>query len=996
MKRGAARDPLVVGLQNAQAGMCTNFSYSCSEWLPAPTGLFATHKFSVRNACAIGTSEGPIVVANKTTQNIAPVCLLCGHQCRVTDLTVGVFENTLLSADCAGNVGGWDLRDGTCLFFYQKVAPSGEVRLCGGQDRPAQVFCWALSVGVNVVDLTTGLVKMRVRIVGLRCLGVAMRGEEVLMIAVNLARIKRWRLLENYKLEDIGALNVDDGCCYEVCELGVVRYKHRSFEIVEPWTGAVETEVEIREIGDDDAISIVRMKNGQELLFGSYSGVFKVYVCQRSPLVIIPVYSVRVPHCFLRESFGYCPDVGVVAVVSTKSVVCASSNGNSVALTMPQTARPCDIPDLSESRVLQVTSDEDFDMYDWINPDVPRVHFTLKRESPNVRTSFSVDFRTFSSRGRGDLLAEGEQREHVKICSIGSTTVIEPKYKLQIFVGLSNGNVCFFWDTGGGPCIQTHVMNVPIIAIVPVPDCYFGRPYLVAIGENGACVLMNWNKVVTCFLTNGFPIMSINYKSDEGLIGIETMDGAFSYYSFRQPSPVSVLTRPASSLTIWRRSWSVCGKGTFANNLIRIQNSCSYFGVCDIMRVRKERESPESNTTRLFMREILRSVNRRRIIERQTEYFSLVPLGANNTATLFFPFYQITGPSVLEASPYTATLYFLACRCVARMVLDEDVRVFLRAAYSRIGTFLPVLIQLLNVDDLELKALIVSECVKALSFIKQQDFVGLASNVSEPDEFLLSILFVIDSSRVESSCHEKLIVFLLEAARRTDATRYLALVLLLHGFESWCNIGSRDRVGLFTFILESFFEQSVTKEMEDVLVSRAGQSVNIFFEAIAKIASDSRFDKARISKLCSRVSLENENVGSDGTYLMALLAETSAQMAKFLSDELSDHSQRLHNVAKQNKFLLIGKNDGCLAIFKNAKRVYIGKLFEHKIDIVSLGPKEKWAVAVCFAEKEMKQFCIAGMFKTKLKHITVTAIEPTSDFEITWTSEEECACQQTP
>ena len=76
-------DPLVLGLQNAQSGLFTDLTYSCAEWLLAPQGLFKTHKFELTNACAIGTNEGPIVLATKRSQSLAPVCLLCGHGCRV-------------------------------------------------------------------------------------------------------------------------------------------------------------------------------------------------------------------------------------------------------------------------------------------------------------------------------------------------------------------------------------------------------------------------------------------------------------------------------------------------------------------------------------------------------------------------------------------------------------------------------------------------------------------------------------------------------------------------------------------------------------------------------------------------------------------------------------------------------------------------------------------------------------------------------------------------
>ena len=990
-------DPLVLGLQNAQSGLFTDLTYSCAEWLRAPQGLFETHKFELTNACAIGTSEGPIVLATKRSHSLDPVCLLCGHGCRVTAITCGYDAEAFLSVDWDGNVAGWHLADGTCLFFYRRVAPAGDVRLCFCHRYPTHVFCWAPSVGVNLVDLETGCVHMRVRVVGLMCLGVCAVGEDVHVTGVNLTGVRRWRLGENYQLEELGCLGVDLDWRYSVTEVGLVRYRGNRFEIEDAGSGQVHVEMVINEIGEDDEISEVCLKNQRDLCFASYGGVFKVYVVEHGPGVKIdPSFVVSVPNCFVRSLFGYRSEYGVIAVKSMKEVICANAC-ETVCLVMPQTARPCNVPDPTGSRVIQVVGDEEFEMYDWMNPEIPRVRFNIRQDRPNVRASFSVDFRSSHAWASG-LVDLDEIREKYKICSITSALVKEPKEKLKIITGLTNGTVYFFWEEGGGPFAEEAVTNVPIIGLASLPCNYYGRPYLVAIGDNGSCVLLKWTKVMTVFLTSGFPIMSVSYVEKEGLVEVETSDGAFSYYSFTSSTCVSVKTKPVSDrVVVWRRFWKECHNAQFATNLFRVGSSCSYFGTLQILSLAKN----VVGNTRQFLRELMRPISRQRMTATQTEFHSFVLLGAEKIATLFFPFYKITGTAILETSPYTATLHFLAYQFIAS-ILQEDIQSFLKAANSKIGSFLPILTQFLITEYPELRRRVTGQCIEALKYVTLEECQLIVGNyiemtsqcLSEPSLFLFAIVFVSHNECVRYEYKERLFEFLCEESKKLDVTRNLAIVLLLEGFEAWCKVSARDKPTLFSLILESFLSGPPVNMVEDVLVKTASQEIEPYFEAVTRMIADARFDKLRICQLCSRISLDNGGIGSTGTFCMALTAENNAQMAKLVNEELEKHAQILPNVAKQKKLLLIGRRDGYLAIFKKMKMVFLDKLFQKKIDIVSIGPNEKCAAIVSFRERSMKKFSISGMFKTTLKDIVVTQLDGSCDnLTIIWTSDEECKLQ---
>ena len=67
--------PLIVAIQHSKSGMFSKFHF---EWI-IHGKLFHSPSFNLKNLCAAGTEEGPILLISKLTQSIVPVCLLCVH-----------------------------------------------------------------------------------------------------------------------------------------------------------------------------------------------------------------------------------------------------------------------------------------------------------------------------------------------------------------------------------------------------------------------------------------------------------------------------------------------------------------------------------------------------------------------------------------------------------------------------------------------------------------------------------------------------------------------------------------------------------------------------------------------------------------------------------------------------------------------------------------------------------------------------------------------------
>jgi hypothetical protein len=180
-----------IGFQYKGSGLFSKFRYSCFSWVKVGK-LFNELSAKMTFACAVGTEEGPIILAMKGPQNLHPVALLCCHSACVTCLQMSVDESAFFSADASGCLCCWDGRDGCCgSRFPDRVFP-GDVRLAVIRAPRYEHFVWLWTVGFGafLIDTTSGVVELEVRSPGLQSLSSG-RDLDVVMVGIDSVRFCR-------------------------------------------------------------------------------------------------------------------------------------------------------------------------------------------------------------------------------------------------------------------------------------------------------------------------------------------------------------------------------------------------------------------------------------------------------------------------------------------------------------------------------------------------------------------------------------------------------------------------------------------------------------------------------------------------------------------------------------------------------------------------------------------------------------------------------------
>ena len=291
--------PLIVAIQHSKSGMFSKFHFTCFEWI-IHGKLFHSPAFNLKNLCAAGTEEGPILLISKLTQSIVPVCLLCVHKRKVSDIVMSHQINTFLSVSIDGSIAGWHCSDGSCCFAYDNLLPQGEIKIVLCDSNASLAWFWTRGESASLVDLKRGTVAQKIDFFGISSFAILKKQSNLLsnqdspsksncniqpsfalMAGINSVRTyqidEKTNFLKCKKVEEIlFAL----GQKHYITPNGIVITKNRFLKIFLPNLDVPIYTENIHEMPDDDSIATVVWKNPDSFIIGSFKGFFKIYKIQ--------------------------------------------------------------------------------------------------------------------------------------------------------------------------------------------------------------------------------------------------------------------------------------------------------------------------------------------------------------------------------------------------------------------------------------------------------------------------------------------------------------------------------------------------------------------------------------------------------------------------------------------------------------------------------------------------------------------------------------------
>lgn len=403
--------PLIVAIQHSKSGMFSNFHFTCFEWI-IHNKLFRSPSFDLKNLCAAGTEEGPILLISKLTQSIVPVCLLCVHKRKVTNIMMSHQINTFLSVSADGSIAGWHCSDGSCCFAYDNLVPPGEIQIVLCDSDASLAWFWTLGECASLIDLKRGNVIQKIDFVGISSFSILKKLSNFLsdstspnqkqnassitpsyaiMVGVNSMRTyeidEKTNLLKCQKVEEISFVLGQKRC---ITPNGIVIYKNRLFQIYLPNINVPVYSENISDISDDDMISHITWRNFETLLVSSMKGFFKIYKIQiqsignSKRIGVQKIINFSYLNNYIFSNVALNNDMGVVIFAATKrsaksksfakklslnqsAVICLSTDSQKVVkLVLPQIEKICCIPNPNSRIIIQAEQHSStFQIFDW-------------------------------------------------------------------------------------------------------------------------------------------------------------------------------------------------------------------------------------------------------------------------------------------------------------------------------------------------------------------------------------------------------------------------------------------------------------------------------------------------------------------------------------------------------------------------------------------------------------------------------------------------------
>ena len=344
---------------------------------------------------------------------------------------------------------------------------------------------------------------------------------------------------------------------------------------------------------------------------------------------------------------------------------------------------------------------------------------------------------------------------------------------------------------------------------------------------------------------------------------------------------------------------------------------------------------------------------------------SLVIVGDNKKkATFFYPEYRICGNMAFILSDTNSVTNMIIKALISGETAEEQ--------YPEL---IPAFAKLLVCGNYNIETAASIECDILIDLITDEISDKLIQTIpdnsnSENHLFVLSIVALSHHYLIPRKKYQQLLSFLISKIMTKEGCSSLSLSILVRGFEFWSNVNSSSnwngKVNLFVKLIDSFVRIERPKSIEDNFFRTAIENLDSFFEAM-KRAIEMNIDPMdknnesikKFIDLMSKIAFSNPQIcGIQITSMLVEIANQFNQIASIIEDEIGTHSIFFTSVAILNNFVVIGRKDGFISVYKNFKPTLTERAFNSPVDYVSIGPTGRFCAAISVNERKAIIFAL--------------------------------------
>jgi hypothetical protein len=892
-----------MGIHFARTELPTDFDFTCFAWVHS-SGVF--REFSASHVLAAGTRQGVAVILTEGKNGLQRCALLCGHNFPITDIRFDGSLNLILSISQEGSLCGWSSADGSCVFHNRTFAPIGDYRIVLWPANPDCLCVWCIGQSAWLVNLRTFERVLVVSDYALQSFS-AISLHSSLVVRGHIAVCVSVSMLRTYKILDglTPLLAIPKGPFdrYIASEHGLVRCSGSKWSILQPDTGTVLLSGELP--GD---VAGVEWPSPALLCFATYTAEFHlVRLTKSSPPKVSSASNIAIDGRGLLGRFAVDEALGV-AFSPTSSTILRVDSNHTVATSRASGHRRLHfVPDAHGRCVIEVRDDGSVFQYNWMT----------------------------------DELSELRQFDR-RCTAFWARPLSETTAPLQFVAGFDNGRVSFM--DGAHACArQVFALTARIIAFVEPPFRLQGRGTLLAIGSNGSCCLFNWTEPTVVFDGWRTRIVSISYIDGAQVLVVGHEDGAYIVHSLSGDVRFVLTEIPKGAVEFWTASPRFLFDSTFVTSQLSFRTAALFVLVIDVEAIQKA-------TWRHFLM---------RILSDDEGPYSFLFLGKDLVPTLFYSPFRLNNRRIGAASPFIAGIHHVQRQIVARILgLETDVNTEVSV------DFLPVLTQLMGVNDVMIEEICVGCAVRLLPKITLEKCQELVRPCITPtrrdpsDEFLLAILLAAHPNAIPREYQRHVFAFLKRMTEVKGPRAVMALAILLHGISVWLN-HSLTAKDLYLIIIRGILRQKHADFLGELFCQlacvEADALLEVFPDVVAQlVAENQQLDENLkiLFDLYSRVADSQRKLF--GGSISARIARAFHDLPRFgvlISDVLCCHSRMFDFVACENDVVVIGNPNGSVNGYKERKLLFEERIADGNIGTVDIGPGCRYAAAVCVEEK---------------------------------------------
>ena len=985
--------PLLIGLESPYTTIPTKFKYTVTCWFDNVFGVFRSQQLTIKRLFAVGTREGPILIIGDTGEELHRMALLCGHSSEITCISKTFLQDeAFLSISKDGQLCCWSLLDGTCIFSTFLNIPTGKLQINFSPIDPNIIYIWGIGGLVSALDISKKEIIFTLQVYSLLSF-TATTNKNLICITNNniyildeLGNIKSSQkvipsLTRQYFAQQCGLVSIDGK------KVTLRLISHMLF-----YTGVIE------EIEECDSIIAVQWKSPKIAVIVFISGLKLIFTADDNNVVTYQ----KEHYNTIMLTYASVNSANIIAGINSGSSIVVLEDGKIRELKPNKIGQCVHIPYRNQSKYY-ISKRSRSILY--FNENERKKVFTLSKSKCTAIYSVKVrDFKyVICGTEDGDIFQFNKKTGSLyamfpalcsRIVGFAPTPFFANGSRRILAIG-ADGSFCLF---------NLSDSRINFIGLhFKITSIYVNEVFnfIFTVYDDGSILCFNldspdpvglytvipknctrvWTYSSTGIVNSG--PLSLGYFNNAGyetifdVIDIQKITKAvLNDEKFKEKCKLILELCNDPSLSPQNQNDLTTSKST--GNLSALSNNN-----IDNNKEQETKAKTDDNIQNDSLQNNIENTQRKPIFVQNKSFFirkgntqqsnriimtrtkseanisgistskNFVLIGTNKIPTIIFKPFSVTHSNLYQCSPFTISLYRIACSLIVNtygfirnngfdrpiieclptlcdmiFALPSDI------AYHCGPLILSIIAKLTSADLLQMIATPLSDCTDPM-------------NLSQSDQLLLLIAATINSKLVPPNFLHPLFFILQNLAKHGSSVNFISYTLLTEGISVWSK--ETNIVKYYEFLI-TLLQSDNSSMLSTMLIHSSKVDFQSFLKAFKNVfvkQFNEGINIQNMSNLLTNVSFDSPD-GSYGTLLLIKL-QYDFNLTN-LYQQIEMHASYFKNVDMKDKIIAVGTDNGILTVFSKGKHKFELNIFKSPITNVLI--HNDFVIACSLEEKE--------------------------------------------